>query len=235
MTHPSLSNPPTFLTRLLRWLPWLILAAALLWLAFLADPIANFFLDEPQPKIVRKVARFFSKIGDCPVLFLVSLAIAAVGIVMRRRWGRIVCLILLAASLSGVTANICRSLTGRTRPSATISQGWYGPVHGEKWQLSRHERNSFPSAHTSTAMAFFVALLLLAPQVGWWLIPMPFLVGLSRILQGAHHFSDVCAGLILGTLVAFVTCRWIAPRWPAFVRWWRSLPLPDLPTAEPVR
>ncbi|XP_063051388.1 inactive phospholipid phosphatase 7 [Engraulis encrasicolus] len=80
---------------------------------------------------------------------------------------------------------------------------------------------SFPAAHASrTAMVsnFLLAHLVLAVPLRILLVLWAFLVGMSRILLGRHHLSDVLFGLALGylhyTLVEMVwlssnTCQMI--------------------------
>lgn len=213
---------------------WWVVAGLLIvtWLAFLADAHVGDWIDGLKPKSVRRVARVISDLGDCPSLVVGAVFIGALGVVLRRRWIRIVCVMITAAAIAGMTANVTRCLTGRTRPSSKITQGWYGPAIGKKGGFVRHAVNSFPSAHTTTSMAFFIALFILVPEMGIWLLPAPFLIGASRLWLGVHHFSDVWVGLVLGTLVAVVTCRIMARYWAPLCRWWRTLPLPDLPTSE---
>ncbi len=210
----------------------MLVGAAMLGLAFLADRHIGWWFEGPQPKLMRDAARAISFLGDWPTLIISATVVGLIGFLMRRNWTRIVLLMVIAASLAGVTANISRSLTGRTRPSSDISQGWYGPPVGKHHKLARHETNSFPSAHTTTAMAFFITLLILAPDVGFWFLPAPFLIGASRLALGVHHFSDVCAGLILGTLIAFFTCHVLAPYWTSLHRLWRKVHLPELESPE---
>ncbi len=209
-----------------RWLPWLLLGAALVALSFLGDPVVSGWLEGRHPKHLRLAARFISKVGDWPALVIGAVVVGALGAALHRRCWRIVCMMVLAASLAGITANIFRFSTGRARPHADAAQGWHGPPIGKNFRIAKHGINSFPSAHTTTAMGFFATLLILVPKVGIWFLPAPLLVGVSRLYLGVHHFSDVFAGLLLGTAVAIFTCRVLAPRWPDFLRWGSGLPLP---------
>ncbi len=223
-------------TALRRWLPWLALAGGLLALSFFADASIDRWFDRPHPKPLRHVACFISYLGDWPALVIGAAAAGLLGLAVRRCCWRIVFLMVLAASLAGVTSNVSRCLTGRARPHAAVAQGWYGPPIGRKQRLAKHAINSFPSAHTTTATAFFVALLILAPEIGWWLMPAPFLVGASRLYLGVHHFSDVCAGLLLGAAFAIFTCRVFDPHWTDIRKWLASrLPQKSRVVAKAIR
>lgn len=219
MTISEPAQPSGAAHFLRRWLPWVVAAAAVLWLAFLADPHVRSWLGESRPKAVKNFAREVSFYGDWPALVVGALLVAGVGIVVKRRCTRTVCIMIVAASLAGLGANVLRATTGRTRPFKT-EQAWHGPTIS-------HSRNSFPSAHTSSAMGFFFALVLLAPRIGFALLPLAFLVGWSRIYLHQHHFSDVIGGLILGTAAAIFTCRVLVPRWDAYRSRKRALPAAD--------
>lgn len=217
MTISEPANPSGAAHFLRRGLPWIVAAAAVLWLAFLADPHVRGLLGES--KAVKNFAREVSFYGDWPALVIGALLVAGVGVLVKRRCTRTVCIMIVAASLAGLGANVLRATTGRTRPFKA-EQGWHGPT-------IKHSRNSFPSAHTSSAMGFFFALVLLAPRVGFALLPLAFLVGWSRIYLNQHHFSDVVGGLILGTAAAIFTGRVLAPRWDAYRSRKRALPAAD--------
>lgn len=63
-------------------------------------------------------------------------------------------------------------------------------------------QRSFPSGHTSSA---FASATLLSYQYGWklgiWAYPLAGFVGLSRVADDRHWFSDVVAGAYLGAWV----------------------------------
>ena len=54
------------------------------------------------------------------------------------------------------------------------------------------------------------------PQWRWWLLLGAVLIGLSRVLVGAHYPSDVVGGAALGSLVSAALARNFARRGLAF-------------------
>ncbi|MBE5735599.1 MAG: phosphatase PAP2 family protein [Clostridiales bacterium] len=79
------------------------------------------------------------------------------------------------------------------------------------WFLVDEDGFSFPSGHTSTAVAMFGAIALLVHNstnkkwvkyTMWTVCALTIiLVGVSRIFLGVHYFTDVVAGLLLGVVV----------------------------------
>jgi undecaprenyl-diphosphatase len=63
---------------------------------------------------------------------------------------------------------------------------------------------SFPSGHTTSSFALAVALTIRWPKLGPFVLPLAALIGLSRIVVGAHYPTDVAAGALLGSAVAIV-------------------------------
>jgi len=102
-----------------------------------------------------------------------------------------------------------RLTTGRTRPNASVPQGWYGLRYKQHWLVGANRFNAFPSGHTATAVGFAVPLLLVAPEAGVPLLLVAFLIAGSRVYLRAHHLSDVTtAAIVTAWLAAAITRRW---------------------------
>lgn len=62
---------------------------------------------------------------------------------------------------------------------------------------------SFPSGHAAISFAWLTALLMRPERRKYlFLLPIPFLVAISRIMLGVHTWIDVVGGAVLGVLVS---------------------------------
>ncbi|WP_229072607.1 phosphatase PAP2 family protein [Actinoplanes sp. DH11] len=100
--------------------------------------------------------------------------------------------------------------------------------------------SSFPSGHTSAAVALYLGLALLLAGLArhtwlkalcWALVLVPIGVAMSRVYRGMHHPSDIVAAFLNGITCVIVMSRAILNRavsWrlPRVQGWPRSISLP---------
>lgn len=65
------------------------------------------------------------------------------------------------------------------------------------------DRYSFPSGHTLHAVAFALVASFHAPLLSWIFLPFALLVAMSRVVLGLHYPTDVVAGVLLGSVLAW--------------------------------
>jgi membrane-associated phospholipid phosphatase len=111
-------------------------------------------------------------------------------------------------AIAGLLAQLPKHLAGRARPKYLDA---VGPFHFDMFAL-KGDFASFPSGHSVTAFASVVALAYFLPRWRWPLLALGCLVGLSRIIIGAHYPSDVLAGAAIGWTVTLFLARACAAR-----------------------
>jgi len=176
-----------------------LLAALCIGVSFFFDAPLDTWTAVHRDPAWEAAAKTFSRYGAWHWL----MSAAAVGLAVswwrgRRDWVRILAMMMIASSIAGLSADILRGLTGRTRPYASAPQGWYGVRHEGQWLIGRHAYNSFPSGHTAAATAFATALWLVHRKRGGLLLLGAAAIAASRLYLRDHHFSDIVAGAFLG-------------------------------------
>lgn len=107
--------------------------------------------------------------------------------------------IFLAIAVSGILNNILKVLIGRYRPILFFNEQLYGL----KFFAVGYAYNSFPSGHANTVAALFCSLYLLlgGPRLIYPILAIPIIM--SRVVIGAHYFSDVLFGSYLAVVTTF--------------------------------
>ncbi|XP_003737621.1 phospholipid phosphatase 2 [Galendromus occidentalis] len=148
---------------------------------------------------------------------------------------------LYGSALTMITVEFGKKTVGRLRPhffeacKATNLQEICDPsrlnqfVYDVKCSNLKNEitaRESFPSAHS--AATFYIAVFLLfylqsrmswpsnllpilRPTVQMIFVQIAFVVGLTRVRDHYHHYSDVAVGALIGTICAIITVFYMSP------------------------
>ena len=195
-TQTRFSRVTTFTGR--RWYVWLIAAALLLALGFWFDSAVLRWMNENRAPGARAFMRSVSWWGDWPTHVLAGLAGAGAAYALRsRRWVAIFAAMVISCGVAGTVNRVIKIAAGRSRPSVQVDAGWNGPRFSSKY-------HAFPSGHTAASTGFFAALWVARGGIGWAFLPIPLLIGFSRLYVGAHHLSDVVFAMLLGVACAVV-------------------------------
>lgn len=157
---------------------------------------SRILLSIPQSKYYQqltKLARWLSKSGDGHVQVLLPIALYTTSDVLQAPFLIIVfsCLT-VERGVYWVLKNVCK----RQRPPEAI------PTFHSVIKAS--DEFSFPSGHTSAAFLLVTILILLGQSWAVFLYSWAMLVGCSRIILGVHFPTDIIAGAIMGSCLAYL-------------------------------
>jgi undecaprenyl-diphosphatase len=158
---------------------------------------------------------FFSSMGNTPTIVVVTAAVAIGLRLVLRRWREplFLCAVVTAQAIVFYFVTV---VIDRTRP-AVAKMDESPPT------------SSFPSGHTSAAVALYAGLALVLAHVVrhtwikalvWALLLVPVAVALARLYRGMHHPSDVVASFLNAGVCIAVMARAVLDR---TVRWGGSV------------
>jgi len=107
---------------------------------------------------------------------------------------------LLAMAIAGIAGHVIKRTVPRARPSVKSELRWGGPRFSTKY-------HAFPSGHVAASAAFFGVIIFARRRVGLACLPIPILIGFSRMYIGAHYLSDVVCAAVLGIFCAAIVAR----------------------------
>ena len=199
-------NPSTFSWVSKRWrpfvLPILLLATAAAALG-VDYPLARWCVEGNCPSLLGDLFDVVEPFGNG--LGVVVIVMLIYQLDPLRRWAlpRV-----LATSLgAGLAADVVKLLIARQRPHGVDFHGTVWDTFGQCFPFlsAGSGGQSFPSAHTATAIGLAAALIWLYPRGRWLFATLAVLVACQRLDTGAHYLSDTFCGAAVGCLVA-VAC-----------------------------
>ena len=188
------------------WLIGLAIAAIAIGAAFYLDDTVWHFIIQHQNRTLRSFMHGVSRFGDWPSH--VALGLLLLGIAWWRgskKWTCIFLSMLLAMAIAGVAGHVIKRTIPRARPSVKSELRWGGPRFSAKY-------HAFPSGHVAASTAFFGVLIFARRRVGLACLPIPILIGFSRMYIGAHYLSDVVCAAVLGIFCAAIIAHLILGR-----------------------
>ena len=183
------------------WLIGIVVAAIVIAVAFYFDQAVRDFVAQHQNRAAKVFMRNVSRLGDWTEHFAVGAGL--LGIAWWRgskKWMRVFLSMLIALALAGAAARVVKIAAGRARPSLKMEQVWNGVKFSSRY-------HAFPSGHVAASTAFFAVLAFANWRIGLLFLPIPFLIGLSRMYVAAHYLSDVVCAATLGILCALIVTR----------------------------
>jgi undecaprenyl-diphosphatase len=184
------------------WVIGILIVAVVIATSFYFDEAVRQFMLSHQNRAARAFMENVSRFGDWPDHALVGLVLLALALWRNNaEWKRILLAMLIALAVAGLIGRAIKMSTGRARPGVQAAQMWNGP------HLTGAKYHSFPSGHVDASMGFFGVLLLARRKLGVACLPIPILIGFSRLYLGAHYLSDVVCAAVLGIVSALVVWR----------------------------
>jgi membrane-associated phospholipid phosphatase len=161
------------------------------------------------------ISAFFSLVGSTPVIVGVT-AIIALYLRFRKHLWREPIFLCAAVSAQALVFLFTTLVIDRQRPAVQHMD-------------SSPPTSSFPSGHTSAAVALYVGLAVLlsvmlqhtwAKRLAWLLVLVPICVASARLYRGMHHPTDVTASFFNGITCVVImyrsildrTVQWARPR-----------------------
>jgi membrane-associated phospholipid phosphatase len=158
-------------------------------------------LQEHHHPVLNALMKAISYVGVFPKSFILIVTTALIFLSFKfKKEALYICL----TGVSGVVSSSLKVIINRPRPTEDVVR-----------ILEEAKRQSFPSGHVLFYTVFFGFLALLMFQlksipdavrvpVGLFSLFMIFTIPLSRVYLGAHWFTDVLAGFLLGMICLLV-------------------------------
>jgi membrane-associated phospholipid phosphatase len=180
------------------WIIAIAIAAIAIGVSFYFDDTVWNYIRQHQNHGVYNFMRNVSRFGDWPSHVVLGLLLLVIAWIRgSRKWSRVFLAMLMAMALAGVAGHVIKRTIPRPRPSVHTDIRWGGPRFSSKY-------HSFPSGHVGASTAFFGVLIIARRRVGLACLPIPILIGFSRMYIGAHYLSDVVCAAVLGFLCALI-------------------------------
>lgn len=157
--------------------------------------------------VLDTASAYASDLASTQTVEVVGPVIAIIAAAVLHRWWPLVLMVVAVVGELLLFLNTA-ILVGRPRPVVAHLDAALPPT------------SSFPSGHTSAAICLYggLAVIVLGVTQAWWrwlvvaaAVLVVAAVAMSRLYRGAHHPTDVLAGILFATTWLLVTARVCRP------------------------
>ena len=174
------------------------------------EAISKWMLTIHDNSFINQFFKFFSLLGEGGIIWIISLLIILIVVIIKKRKAPVVLLFGALFLLLGWLFNdyCLKLIVQRTRPYHNVEAfGDAFKVFMDSINYKYPSSYSFPSGHAFSSFNAATTITLYKKKLGFIAYPVAFIIAFSRIFVGAHYFSDVLVGALLG--VVFSLCSYI--------------------------
>lgn len=169
------------------------------------ETISSWMLNLHGNNIINHILKYITLLGEAGIIWIILLILFSIIHYVKYKKISIYLLSAGLALLIGWLINdyILKSLVQRPRPY--LNQAAFGDTFKNFMQSISYKLPSgysFPSGHSFSSFNCATSLFLYKKKYGLFSFPLALLIAFSRIFLGAHYFSDVLVGIVLGILFA---------------------------------
>ncbi|WP_242697926.1 phosphatase PAP2 family protein, partial [Bordetella holmesii] len=207
-----------------------LLAAGAIWV----DRPLAIWLNGNVPEDVNIAFDTIGNLGDAGIYVVLALGLYIWSLNgMARGWhcyfkagfeniARASVLLLATMAVGGGVTWLLKRVVARARPEELFDHGIYG-LGG---LFAGKPFDSFPSSHTQAAFAVAGVIAIVSPRWRWLALTLATMVGVSRVINRDHFFTDVVAGAAVALSCAVLLAPVILSKdrqWPLRAPWrWRK-------------
>lgn len=128
---------------------------------------------------------------------------------LHEDWQALVGICILSFVLTrGLVISLINQFIKRVRPYQRYNTK---PEETKFFSFRDAVHDSFPSRHTAAYFSIAVVVFLFHPMLGAILIATSIIAGIGRVIMGWHWPSDIIAGMLLGTIFAYIALYFAYP------------------------
>ena len=153
------------------------------------------------------ILKFITSLGNVGIAFIITALIMLLFLRTRKVGMLLLVSMLLWIILTNV---ILKNVIARPRPYLNQLSDFY--IWWNEAGALLETGYSFPSGHTTAAMAFgFTLFLCFKKSISWLFLLIPLIMGFTRIYFMVHYASDIIGALLVGavcSLLSFVIFKY---------------------------
>lgn len=152
-------------------------------------------------EILSPLLKLITNLGNMGFIFIMISLI----MIFFKKIRKIGMIVLFSIAIGFVFANlILKNVVARPRPFIDETSDYY--LWWKEAGSMIESGYSFPSGHTTAAMAFGLSLFLcFKKKWSWVLLLIPLIMGFTRIYFVVHYITDVLGAILVGGLSALIS------------------------------